>query len=138
MNALTRNHAAERDAKLLSLLTDSERTKLDWPMAPELMMETAMTLWEVVLEGEIGSSQAASLRAYRDRVGTVQLRHDIMAIVPMLHIGWHVHWIAAEGDLCVFDWEFVPWFWNACVDIDLTSGLTVKPDWLAKCRALRG
>ena len=138
MNALTRNHAAEREAKLLSLLTDSERASLVWPMTPELMMEAAMTLWEAVLEGEIIEDQKLALRAYKDRVGTVQLRHDIMTIVPMLHIGWQVHWIAAEGDLCVFDWEFVPWFLNACADIDLTNGLTVKPDWLAKCRALQG
>lgn len=138
MNALTRNHAAEREAKLLSVLTDSERASLVWPMTPELMMEAAMTLWEAVLEGEVIEDQKLALRAYSDQVGAVQFRHDIMGLVPMLHIGWHVHEQSADEPLAPFDWGFVPWFWNACADIDLTTGLTVKLDWLAKCRALRG
>lgn len=127
---------------LIASLTPTERAFLAWPMTPELLMEAAMCLWEAWMEAETGSAHHQTMNlydAYRDEVGTVQLRHDLMRLVPAVHIGWSVYstaYVSAATDMpCLdpFDWEFVPWFLENCVEID-PRFLSLRPGWLDLCR----
>jgi len=125
---------------LIASLTPLERANLVWPMIPETQMEAAMCLWEAWMAAETGNVRAQTLYdAHRDGVGTVQLRHNLMALVPAVHIGWAVYEVGYESPanaiscLFPFDWEFVPWFLENCVEID-PRFLSLRPGWLDLCR----
>lgn len=124
---------------ILDRLTQYERASLVWPMSNELRMEAAMVLWEAVLEAEAEGSEP--INALRHVAGAVALRHLVMAHVDALHLGWHVHMLSAGEDALVpFDWEFAPWFLDACLEPepDLVGGcLTIRNDWLDRCRGIR-
>lgn len=97
-----------------------------------------MGQWEAALYAFDGRGPD-TLDDHRARVGAVQTRHDLMALVEPLHMGWHVHQLAAGHDLMVpFDWEFAPWFLFACIEVDEATGITLKTGWLDLCRAARG
>lgn len=131
------------DASLANL-TETERTGLVWPLTDTLRMEAAMVLWEAVIEAleweavihRRAPGDGASLTEVRDVVGTVELRHRVMPFVEALHIGWHVHVMAAGADrLDPFDWEFTPWFLSSCVIAEGDDRrLSLQPDWLERCR----
>ena len=119
-------------------LTPEERAGFVWPMTDTLRMDAAMVLWEAAIYA-FSALGPQPLDDHRARVGSVQTRHDLMALVEPLHIGWHVHQIAAGHDLMApFDWEFAPWFLFTCTDVDEATGITLKTGWLDLCRAARG
>ena len=118
--------------------TAEEDASLIWPPTPELRMEGAMVLWEAIVEAWGYDAEAmAGLLEHKEKVGSVQMRHDLMPIVDMLHVGWHIHQLAAGDEAMVpFDWEFTPWFLINCVEA--TGGvLSCKGGWEDACRALR-
>lgn len=121
-----------------------DRIGLVWPMTDTLLMEAAMVLWEEYIAAEAREWKAnpgvgGPLTAYRDPIGTVAVRHDIMGVVPALHIGWHLHEKAAgDSVLSPFDWEFAPWFLANCLEFDPHGWIDLKPDWMDQCKNLRG
>lgn len=123
-------------------LTPAERAALpSWPPTDHLRMEAAMVLWEtfIDIEGAEPLNGPAAFNAHRDRVGTVQTRHDLMALVDPLSVGWHVHELAAGDEVMTpFDWGFTPWFLHNCVEVDPATGITLKTGWLNLCREARG
>lgn len=123
---------------LLSGLTDDERMGLEWPMSETLLLEAAMCLWEAFTEAWCDDFPNGSLSLYRDKVGTVQARHDLMPHCATLHIAWHVHELHAKEDVLVpFDWEFAPWFLRNCLEFSPEGWIALKPDWLDRARTLR-
>lgn len=119
----------------------SELPSLIWPMTDTLRMEAAMCLWEAALE-EWGyasyHAESGTVAAYLETVGAVEARHSIMSLVEPLHIGWHVHELAAPWNTkAPFDWDFTPWFLRNCVDVTSRT-ISLKPNWLDLCREARG
>lgn len=120
-------------------LTLEECLGLQWPMSDGLRMEAAMCMWEAVLE-EAGNMvpNLKDLLKHKERVGTVQMRHDLMPLVEAVHVGWNIHQMAAKDDpILPFDWGFVPWFLRACVDV-APEGIALKLGWEDLCRVARG
>lgn len=130
----------ERSFNPLSLLnlTAEEVANLQ-PMTDELLMEAAMCLWEAFIELEGSEQHGGPLGPYRDKIGTVAVRHDLMNLVEPLHIGWRIHELAAgDAVACPFDWEFTPWFLENCVEFHAEGYAVLNPTWEQQCRALRG
>jgi hypothetical protein len=144
------------DPNFIKGLTDAERSRLVWPMTAGLALEAAMVLWEAMNDllakapgpvseppsGPDGENNettkvltfVAALDAYRSLVGTVQLRHDTMALIEPLHVAWSLA-EGREGLPISFDWEFTPAFLVECVEID-SFGLTLRSDWQEIVRSL--
>lgn len=116
-------------SKITEQLIPAEAAGLT-PLNDTLRMEAAMCLWEAI-DGQPFAEQ------YRQQVGAAQLRHDVMEFVEAVHVGWHCHELATQAadvyTLCPFDWEFVPWFVQNCVDWETC---TLDADWLKSCRTV--
>lgn len=116
---------------MIENLTEAERVGLIWPMTDTLKMEAAMVLWEEF--DRISQIMAHTAKFYREGVGSVAARHDLMALVEPLHLGWQV---CDDEVMCPFDWEFTPWFLANCVTFE-GYYITLKLDYLELCRHAR-
>ncbi|WP_152972449.1 hypothetical protein [Aliiroseovarius crassostreae] len=120
-----------------------ERGQMVWPMTKELELEAAMVIWEEIdncsqqyqsaqTTGEQLEAYIVALGAYRDAVGTAQLRNDAMPFIEPLHIAWELAY--RQGEIAEsFDWDFTPWFVANCISFS-EQGLSLKPDWQNRAR----
>lgn len=90
-------------------------------MKIELRLEAAMCIWEAVLEENLFEER-------RQKVGAVQLRHDLMPLIDALDQGWK---LCDQDKMCPFDWEFTPWFLKNCVS---ETHATLYPNWKELCQ----
>lgn len=120
-----------------------ERDQMVWPTTKELELEAAMIIWEEInnlsqqrLSAQTTEKQpqayAIALSAYRDAVGTVQLRNDVIPFIEPLQIAWE---LALQKSYLVgsFDWDFTPWFVANCINFS-EQGLSLNPDWQDRAR----
>jgi hypothetical protein len=118
-------------------LAPAELADLGWPMTDTLKLEAAMVLWEIandIAASEQETDSGRNLCAYRESVGTVQLRHDTMALIEPLHLAWHIAY--RQGEIAEsFDWDFTPWFLQNCVNTDPVRGYELAQNWADKARA---
>lgn len=96
----------------------------------EANVETAMCLWEAVLDNR---NDPDHLFAF-DQQGTVVIRHQIIDLVPAAEELWN--WMRhhqVEDPYVPYDWEFCPMFIRDCTTWDET-GVHLAPE---KIRALK-
>jgi len=72
----------------------------------EANVETAMCLWEAALELR---DDLPNLDARWEEIGTVALRHEIMALIEPCEVAWNAA-RAAGTEQIPFDWEHCPAF----------------------------
>jgi hypothetical protein len=95
----------------------------------ELEMEAYACIWEWVIETLNDTvRERMPLDEYREGVGMVQLRHDMMPFAEHLH---NAYLAATPGqvDSISFDWEFTPWFCENCISWSSMTSPTLRPHW---------
>lgn len=116
----------------LDKLDPFERAGLIWPPSEELLMESAMVIWEHLIDAfQVWPHTQDPAGTYRYNSGAVETRHQAGQLARPLHVAWHLHEkLAGDNPLVPFDWEFTPWFMDHCVDWDADWGATLKENWL--------
>lgn len=100
-----------------------------------LQIEAAQCIWEHILENrkhfdpffkELGSAE------FRDRLRDPQILDACCA-------GWDSLTQDEQEDFAAYDWEYVPWFVDNCLQWDDPKSVMLKPDWLhiLKCEATK-
>ena len=98
--------------------------RLDLDDRTLLLMEAAQVLWEDVFE------RSAKYEALRADIGTVDLRWRCRLLAPFLDHAWNELTYREMDELAPYDWEFTPFFVDACVD----ECHTIHHDWQERFR----
>lgn len=98
-----------------------------------LIAEAACCVWEEMLE-----RRDTSLRQSFQDAGTGQMRLCAVHLAPYAEKAWHE---AGKPDDISYDWEFIPWFLDECVDLTGQGALIyadpeqmLVSEWDSRCR----
>lgn len=92
-----------------------------------LRTEAALCLWEEIVTKDYHGPAEAPWEPYRERHGTVTLRHDVMALAPTLLDHWDALTEEEREALIPYDWEFCPRWLTLALDWE-TDGPAVRAD----------
>ena len=91
----------------------------------DFVTEAAMCLWEDVIRRIKEEPETSPLQVARMDGGTANLRLEVLQLAEPCAQAWAV--AEALGYQEAFDWEFCPWFLDACVGME--GGPTLRPNW---------
>lgn len=74
----------------------------------------AMCIWEWALEARERKFGNGILNNFFDKYGTCEMRVQCVSVLPYARSLWQ-HAVDLGYEDC-FDWEYVPWFMENCVD----------------------
>lgn len=98
----------------------------------ELLLEAAQCIWEAVIEPPM-KKKAEKVRS---KVGTVELRY-MLRNNELLHAcldGWDIIQATNDGCMVPYDWKYIPWFVEVCLDWNVHEAqVTLRDEWKALC-----
>jgi hypothetical protein len=96
-------------------------------IAATIELNTAMCLWEAVLE--------FSLWSENHYLGRREKRTFIANILLEADAGWRLAHQDGKGFDDAFDWDFCPWFLKTCI-FESGHQLSLQTDWKDRCTRL--
>ena len=102
----------------------------------EILLETVQCVWEAVENRLIQANNKDAAELIREVVGTPGLRSMFreMDLLNACDEGWKLIQGKTEGSMIPYDWKYVPWFINECLEWNTkASTVTLRDNWKTRC-----